>query len=99
MKLYLISNTDLALETKERENCPHIHFIVEPHCDSFTTSMVWLEVLFRGSQEVRKYGCCVISYMDLSSSLDTLTDVDMKIIHNIEKKIKDSLNGVEVIKL
>ena len=98
MKLYLISETDLALKVKEEEGCPHIHLIVEPHCDAFTISMVWLEVLSRGAQEVSNHGCCVILYTDLSSHHDTLTDEEVDIIHKIEKKIKVSLSGIEVIK-
>ena len=98
MKLYLLSNIDLALEIKEKENCPHIHFIVEPHCDAFTTSMVWLEVLSRGSLEVAAHGCCVISYIDLSSYKDSLTNEEVEIVQSIERKIQLSLSQVKVIR-
>lgn len=98
MKLYLVSDIDQALKIKEKENCPHIHFIVEPHCDAFTTSMVWLEVLSRGANEVRSYGCCVISFIDLSSHNDSLTDDEVHIVQAIQKNIKKSLVDVKVIK-
>jgi hypothetical protein len=98
MKLYLISDIDLAIEIKEKENCPHIHFIVEPHCDAFTTSMVWLEVLSRGVQEVQSHKCCVISYIDLSSHQDSLTNEEVEIVQKIQKKINQRLDKIQVIR-
>lgn len=99
MRLYLVSNLDLALEIKLKESCPHIHFIIEPDCDPFTESMVWLEVLCRGRSLAVKEGCCIVSYMDFSQCKGSLSEDDLEMIKEGHKKINERYPQVEVISL
>ena len=97
MVLYLVSCLNRALDIKAQLNCPHIHFIIEEECDSFTRRLVWMEVLTRGAEVCRKNGTCVISYSDCSKSLDTITQEDIKFFTKLQKQLSKKMEGIEVI--
>jgi hypothetical protein len=100
MKLYIVSDLDLSLKIKDQESCPHIHLIVEPKCDAFTTSMVWLEVLCRGGALSRQHGTCVISYTDHHFyPKDSLSKEDVLVVQKIQKNINEDLKDIEIINL
>jgi hypothetical protein len=99
MKLYIVSDLSLSLKVKDLEICPHIHLIVEPKCDAFTTSMVWLEVLCRGGALARQHGSCVLSYNDYSCNKKSLSKEDGLIVQKLQKNMNEDLKDIEIIKL
>lgn len=97
MVLYLVSCLNRALEIKTRLDCPHIHFIIEEDCNTFTTMLVWMEVLTRGSEICRKEGSCVISYSDHSRHLDKMNKEDVQFFTQLQKQLNEKMIGIEVI--
>lgn len=99
MILYIVSDLELSLKVKDLESCPHIHLIVEPKCDAFTTSLVWLEVLCRGGVLSRQHGACVLSYNDHTCRKGTLSKEDELIVQKMQKNINEELKDIEIVKL
>lgn len=99
MILYIVSDLDLSLKVKNLESCPHIHLIVEPKCDAFTKSLVWLEVLCRGGALSRLHGSCVLSYNDHNCRKGYLSKEDELIVQKMQKNINEDLKDIEIIKL
>ena len=99
MVLHLVSDLNRALEIKTRLKCPHIHFIIEKNCDSFTSNLVWLEVLTRGSEACRREGACVISYSDLSNNQEPsgLSDEDLIFFKQLQKQLDVKMKDIEII--
>jgi hypothetical protein len=60
--LYLIPDLTQALEKKIERGCPHIHLQVEPSCSSFTLSLLWAEVIYKGVEASKSLGECVLSF-------------------------------------
>ena len=98
MILYLVSDLNRALEIKARLKCPHIHFIIEKNCDIFTSNLVWLEVLTRGSEACKREGFCVISYSDFSHNLDSgLSDEDLSFFKQLQNQLDEKMKDIEII--
>ena len=98
MVLHLTSDLNLALSLKSQLNCPHIHFIIEQDCDAFTTSLVWMEVLTRGSEACRREGACIVSYSDFSRGQGTLNGEDVAFFHQLQKQLDEKMEGIKVIR-
>lgn len=98
MVLHLVSDLNRALEIKTRLKCPHIHFIIEKNCDPFTSNLVWLEVLTRGSEACRREGSCVISYSDFSNVQEHfLSDEDLVFFKQLQKQLDEKMKDIEII--
>ena len=98
MTLYLVSDLQKALSIKAGLDCPHIHFVIEPDCCAFTTSLVWMEVLSRASSICQKQSVCVVSYEDNGKENDSLSSEDIEFLKKLHLKLKEQMSGIEVIK-
>lgn len=95
--LYMISDLPLALEIKLREECPHIHCKIEPDCDLFTATLVWLEVVTRGVALAQAHNACVVSINKDQHPKGKLTSEEVSLLVKVNQDLKERLMGVEVI--
>lgn len=98
MTLYLVSDLQRALDLKAQLNSPHIHFIIEPDCCAFTTSLVWMEVLSRATNICQLEGVCIVSYQDDGRENDTLSSEDIEFLKKLHLNLKEQMKDIEVIK-
>lgn len=98
MTLYLVSDLQRALSLKAQLNCPHIHFVIEPHCCAFTSSLVWMEVLSRAANICQRESVCIVSYEDKGKENDSLSSEDIEFFKKLHLNLEEKMIGIEVVK-
>jgi hypothetical protein len=94
--LFISNDLTKALKLKVSLGCPHIHFVAEEDCDSFTSEIVWGEVLFNGLQVALNMGACIVSYVDHHRRSTFIDPDDLDLLLSQQKNLESYLREVDV---